>query len=893
MPDQRLPPERADGLLERVLPDGIKGLTILGDLHQEFSDVLVERGEAAARRWYWRESMKLWLRYAAVRGVRAVKTREGKGGELMSSIVADFKLAIRMLVRTPGLSLVAVLTVALGVGLTTHTYSSVYGSVIRGLPVPDADRLVHVHEADPERGVQQGAIPYREYLDMVAQPNGFEELAGVYEGTVNMAGEDAPPERFQGAFVTANALRVVGIEPVIGRVFREGEDGSDASPRVVLSYGVWQSRFAGDPGVLGRTIRANGLATEVIGVMPEGFAFPFSAELWLNMRYDSNVDVRRSQYMDVFGRFPQGSDAEAANATLSAIAQGFAQLYPDENGGVTLTSIPFADRYMPPQITAVLYLMLVATFGVLLIACANVANLLLARASIRSREVAIRTAIGASRWRVVRQMLAEVVVITTVGGALGVAIAWIGVEAFNASLVSIQKPYWIAVRVDTPALLFALGVTALASLAAGLYPAMKASGLGIGAVLRDEGRGSSSLRIGRFSNTLVIAEVAVSCSLLIAAGFMIKSVANLKNVELGFDPEPVLTGRVGLFESDYPTREDRVLFFEELENRLQAMPGVEVAALANVGPGLGGSQWAVTVDGDTYENPRDYPVVMGNIVTSGFFAASGIPFLQGRDFTPAEAWDGTEPVAIVNQSFVSTVLNGRDPLGMRVRIGRDGSENPFSRIIGVVPDTHIGGNTGGIGDDRIDPEILYVGPAGYNVRFMSAMLKVAGPPAALAPDLRRVVSELDPNLPVYDVAPLSQAIDDATWAFGLFGSLFTIFGIAALFLAAVGLYGVMSFSVNQRRQEMGVRMALGADADRIRKMVLGRGARQLAIGTSVGVLLGYLLAGPISVVTFGVETTDVTVYAAIVITLGVSGLLATIIPAISATKTDPVEAMRP
>jgi putative ABC transport system permease protein len=312
-----------------------------------------------------------------------------------------------------------------------------------------------------------------------------------------------------------------------------------------------------------------------------------------------------------------------------------------------------------------------------------------------------------------------------------------------------------------------------------------------------------------------------------------------------------------------------------------------------VGPGLGGAQWAVTVDGDTYENPRAYPVVMGNIVTSGFFEASGIPFLQGRDFTPAEAWDGTEPVAIVNQSFVSTVLNGRDPLGMRVRIGRDGSENPFSRIIGVVPDTHIGGNTGGIGDDRIDPEMLYVGPAGYNVRFMLAMLKVAGLPAALAPDLRRAVSELDPNLPVYDVAPLSQAIDDATWAFGLFGSLFTIFGIAALFLAAVGLYGVMSFSVNQRRQEMGVRMALGADADRIRKMVLGRGARQLAIGTSVGILLGYMLAGPISVVTFGVETTDVTIYAAIVITLGVSGLLATIIPAISATKTDPVEAMRP
>lgn len=896
MPDEpfgRLePPARADALLEWTLPEGAKGLTILGDLHEEFRDMAARHGERHARRWYWRASVDLGMRYGAQRLARATTNVDGRGGETVGSLMKDLRFGVRMLMRTPGLSAIAVLTIAFGVGLTTHTYSSVLGAVVRGLPVPGSDRLVVVQEFDRERGTE-GDMPYRQYLDLLDRSSGMESLAGVYDGTINLSGDDGPPERFQGAFVTANALQVLGVLPILGRVFEAGEDGPDVERRLVLSFHVWQARFAGDPGVVGRVVRANGEAAEIVGVMPDGFRFPFDSDMWLTHAYEPDPLVRRSQYLTVFGRTPEGVELEVAGTALAGVASGLAETYPEDNAGIELTVKPFAERYMPSQITAVLWLMLAATFGVLMIACANVANLLLARASLRTREVAIRTAMGASRFRVMRQLFAEAVVIALVGGIIGVFIAWGGVVLFNDAIADIQKPYWIDVYLDVQALAFALGVTLLSSIAAGVYPALKASGVGMGDTLRDESRGSSGLRAGRFSNVLVISEIAVSCGLLIVAGLMIKSVANLKTVDLGFEPESVLTGRIGIFASEYPTEDARRTFFEQLEDRLEALPGVESAALATSLPGLGGSRWPITVEGDSYTSPRDHSVVNGNLITSDFFESVGTALLQGRDFTPGETWDASESLAIVNESFVRTVLGGREPIGMRVKIGEAGAPNPFARIIGVVPDMHVGGGVGGIGDDRINPEHMYVGPGAYDLRFMSAVLRTAGPPEALVPDLRREVSELDSTVPVYNVASLDRAIDEATWAFGLFGSLFTIFGFSALFLAAVGLYGVMAFSVTQRRQELGVRMALGAGPDRILRMVLGKGLVQLFIGVGIGLLIGFGLSRPLSVVTFGVEASDPVVYGAIVLTLSLAGLVASLVPARAATRADPVEAMRP
>lgn len=812
----------------------------------------------------------------------------------MSTLWSDLRYGLRMLAKTPGLSFIAVLTIGLGVAFTTHQYSSVYGSVIRGLPVPGHERLVALRENVEPRGIEDSPLPLHDYLDLHDEQSVFDDLGSGYMGTVNLAGEEGPPERFRGAFMSANALELVGVPPLLGRVFREGEDAPGSPPLLVISYHVWQNRFAGDPSVVGRTVRVNGEAAEVIGVMPDGFRFPFMEDVWVTDRQDPDALARRDGiYVEAFGRLKPGVTMETGQAELDRLGSTLEQRFPEENAGVTFDLIPYADRYMPSQITAVLWLMLGATFGVLLIACANVANLLLARASIRTREVAIRTALGADRGRVIRQLLAEALVLALVGGVVGVVLAWVGIDMFNQRLDPIEHPYWIDIRLDAPALLFAFGVTLLACLAAGTIPAIRASGVGVGEILKDESRGSSSFRLGRFSSALVVGEIAVSCALLITAGFMIESVVNLKNVDLGFDPGRLLTGRVGLFAADYPDRPDREQFFQGLQERLEAEPGVTSVALTTNLPALGADRWAISVEGESYPSERDHPVTNGSAITAGFFRTLDVPLLRGRELTTLEAWERDDPVAVVNESFVQEVLHGRDALGTRVRIGGNDSELPWMRIVGVVPDLHVGGGVGGIGDDEVDPQELYV-PAGVlDPRFLSAVVSTQGPPSALAPRLREVVADMDPNLPVYQVGTVAEGIQQATWAFGMFGSLFTIFGLAALFMAAVGLYGVMAFSVAQRRQEMGVRMALGASAGDILRMVLRRGGMQLAIGVAVGLLLGYGMGRPLSVMTYEVDLGDPRLYLVIVLTLVLAGLAACIMPARIATRTDPAEAMRP
>jgi len=884
----RDPPLRADRLLAWLLPPGDRGRSILGDLHVEYEEIGARRGWRRARVWYWREAVALALHY----GRAGLRANDFGGGEPVATLMADLRYGMRMLLKSPGVSLAAVLTIALGVGLTTHTYSALDGTVLRGVPVPDADRLVMIDERIPRLGIEQNGTPLLDFLDLQVRQTVFEGVAAYYWSSINLAGEEAPPERVDAARVSANALQLVGVPPLLGRVFRPGEDAPDAPPRIVLSYALWKNRFDADPNILGRTIRVNGEATEVIGVMPEGFAFPFKHAAWMPYDFDPAVVPRRAAFLDVFARTRPGISSQAVAGELARISRDVEAIHPEENEDVHLWSAPFSERYMPRQITAVMFLMLAATFGVLLIACANVANLLLARTSVRGREVAIRTALGASRLRVIRQLLAEALVIALVGGALGVLIAWAGTEAFAASIVDIQKPYWIDIRMDAPALLFAVGVTLLASLAAGTVPALRASGGKVGDTLRDEAR-SASRRMGRLTSALVVGEIVVSCGLLIASGVMIRSIVNLRNVDLGFDPAPVLIGWVVLPGAEYGTREERATFFRTLEERVASEPGVRAAALATGLPALGTSTWWVRIDGETYPTDRDVPQVNGSVVTRGFFETMGIDFLQGRDFESAEVWDTSDPVAIVDESFARRFLGRRDAIGARVHIGLHLDSGPWLRIVGVVPDVHVGGGVGGIGDDLRPPEYIWVTPAAIEVGSMRIAAKAEGDPAALAGRIRSIVTDLDGNLPVSELGTMSEAIESSTWAFGLFGSLFTIFGLAALFLAAVGLYGVMAFSVAQRRQEIGVRMALGAAAATILRMVLNEGVVKLALGTALGLVLGYALVRPMSIVTYGVKLTDPFLFLFILATLGSAGLLACVIPARSATRADPVEAMRP
>jgi predicted permease len=811
----------------------------------------------------------------------------------MTTWLADLRFGFRMLLRTPLLSAVAVVTVALGVGLTTHTFSSVYGTIVRGVPVPGHERLTYVGASRLDLGIAQTELPVHDFEDLRAQQTSFEDVAAFDQGTVNIAGDEGPPERFAGAYVSDNFFDHLGVAPVMGRTFRAGEDDPDASVVIVLGHHVWQNRFAGDPDIVGRSIRVNGETAEIVGVMPEGFRFPFLEDVWLTHRIDvAGLTRGAGRDLDAFGRLREGVSLDQARAELDALASRLASTFPESNEGMGFSLSPYEERFMPREIQAVLWVMLVATFGVLLIACANVANLLMARASIRAREIAIRTAMGAGRWRVVRQLLLEAAVLAALGCALGVVMAHVGLEAYRNAIADIYKPYWIAFSLDVPTLLFSVAVTGIAAIAAGILPALRATGVSIGEHLKDETRGSTGLRLGRLSTTLVVSEIAVSCALLVGAGFMIRSVVNLNNVDLGFETAGVMTGRVGLFDTDYPDEASRRQFFERLRERLEAEPGVVSASLGTSLPGLGGARYPWSVAGAVYATDRDHPVVTTTVATPDYFETFGVEVRQGRDFTVGESAPGADPVAIVNESFAETYLAGTPVLGEQIRLGRSESTRPWRRIVGVVPDMHIGGNVGGIGDDLMRPERIFLPLGALDVAFMSLAVQTRDAPAVMAPALRELVQELDPNLPVYDLLPLDRAVRDATWAFALFGTLFTIFGAAALFLAAVGLYGVMAFSVSQRRQEMGIRMALGAEPPAILRMVMTRGAQQLALGMAVGLALGAVMSRSMRVVLYGVETADPLVYGSIVATLAAAGLLACLLPARSATRTDPVKAMR-
>ena len=808
----------------------------------------------------------------------------------MDAFLTDLKYGVRMLLKTPGLTAVSVLTIALGVGLTTHTFSSVYGSVIRGLDFNEGTTLASLSEEIVASGDRGGGVPYLDVLDWREEQTSFRGVAALTTGTVNIADEGNPPERYDGAFVSANLFEQVDGVPVLGRVFNASEDAGLGEPVIILGYDVWQNRYAGDPNIVGRSLRANGRQATVVGVMPEGFHFPFQEDVWLPLGIDPLQAERGSSRVLAVGRLLEGVTMQQADVQMDQIAARLAAEYPETNEGVSVWVQSYEDSVMPPAIVAALWTMLLAVFGVLVIACFNVTNLLLARATVRSREVAVRSALGAGRARIVHQLLVEAGLIALLGGAVGVVLAYGGIQAFNAVILDIEKPYWIDVRLDGPVLAFTLGITAFAAVAAGTVPALRASGAKLHEVLQDESRGTSSFRIGRFSTALVIGEIALSCALLVSAGMMIKSVMNLQALDLGFDDRQIFTARLGLFDADYPDAEARRAFYDRLVEELEAEPAAQVAALTTNLPATGAGTLRIALEGAVYPEPQDHPLSYQAIVTPGYFETLGLEITEGRDFDDRDV-AGSVDVALVNESFARTHYGSDSPLGQRFRAAQVG---PWLTIVGVVPDLFIGGGGPGFGQAAERTE-QYFRPLSQmdDVRFVSLVVRTRGDPAAFGATAQAVVSRIDPSLPIYFARTMEETVAAGTWGYGLFGSLFTIFGIVALFLAAVGLYGVMAFSVSRRTQEMGVRMAMGAERRNILGLVLGNGMRQLALGALVGLGLGALLVQPMRILFFQVEPSDPLVYGAIVLTLGLAGLLACLVPAHRATRVQLVDALRP
>jgi putative ABC transport system permease protein len=805
----------------------------------------------------------------------------------MHHFLTDLRFGVRMLLKYPTLSLVSVLTLGLGIGLSTTVFCVVNGGLFKGLPFPEADRIVAVVATNLAQNQPQLPISVHDLTIWEARQTSFEKIGAYGFAPMNLADEGGRPERFRGGLLTVGAVEALGVQPIIGRAFREGDDRVGAEPVVLIGYELWRDRFGRSPDIVGSSIRVNGVFRSVVGVMPEKFAFPIREQLWTPLAIDPFEKPRgQGQNYQVIARLKRDATLRQARAQAATIASQLEGEFPETNRGIGADVMPYARTVLGPEIYALLFTMMGAGIGVLLIACVNVSNLLLARASLRQREVAVRMALGAARHRVIRQHLTEVLVLAAVGGGIGILLSIFGMGWFVRSMSVNPPPFWITFELDYRLMLFVSGLILLASLSAGALPAMHAARVSAGAALKDDSRSSTSGRMGRFSNALVIAELAVSCGLLIAAGLMIKSVVQLKNVQMPFTIDSILTGRVDLPRTTYPDSPASIRFFEQLLPRLQAVPGVESATLSDGLPAAGNGSVALQIEGKAYSQPSEHPFAREGIVTAGYFETFQTKVLRGREFTTSDVAT-SQPVAIVNESFARMHFPGKDPLGRQFRRVRRTPE-PWLTVVGVVPDLLMEG----IGNNNASPVGYYISiPQSDVANGVRIAVRTRGEPGAVTASLRDAVRSLDSDLAIFEVDTLRRVIDRQTWFYTVFGTFFMSFGICALLLAVAGLYGVMSFAVTQRTREMGVRSALGARGLQLILLVMRKSVIQLVIGLSLGLALALLASGALQPVLYRVQPRDTVVFATVVAALAVASLVASFLPARRVTKIDPVLAL--
>jgi putative ABC transport system permease protein len=802
------------------------------------------------------------------------------------SFLQDVRYAVRMLLKEPGFAATVVIALALGIGVNSTVFTLVNAVLFRGLPFEQADRVMYLSCNNHGKHQTDMRVSYPEFEDWRAQSKTFQGLAAFSQTSMVVSDASIAPERFQGPRVTVNTFSLIGQKPILGRDFLPHEDRAGATPVCILGYSVWDSRYGRDPNILGRVIRIDDVPTTVVGVMPKDMKFPLNAALWLPLVPTGDFQKRESREIQVFGRLAGGVTLSQARTEIDGIARRLAQTYPKSNQGVTSMVIPYNDEYNGNQIRLIFLVLLAAVGFVLLIACANVANLLLARSLARTREISIRTALGAGRWRVVRQLLVESVLLSLLGGAGGLLIALWGVHLFDLATKNVGKPYWIVFRMDFTVFAYTAAICVVTGILFGLAPALQLSKVDLNATLKDGGRGSSGGSRSRYlSGFLVVSEVALSIVLLVGAGLMVRSFLNFYNMTAGIRGERFLTMRVQMPEKKYPDDAARLRFWESLESRLNTVPGVESAALVTHLPISGAFTWKFEIEGKPpveEDKQPEVPVVIGG---PNYLATIGLPVLHGRAFTAADGLTGKAAV-IVNQRFVAKYLPGEEPLGRRVRLNWKG-ERPWFTIVGVTRDSRQ------TRPEAVESEPLVYLP--YRAKPMAgiAILARAGvPPASLATAIRKSVQALDGDLPVFEVQTLEEYFAQQRWPFRVFGTLFAVFALIALLLSSVGLYSVMAYSVSRRTQEIGVRLAMGAPNGRILMMVLSHGLRQLALGLAIGLVAAFGVARVMKSLLVQISPTDPLTFAAISGVLIVVGVFACWMPARWAMKVNPVVALR-
>ena len=802
----------------------------------------------------------------------------------MDSLRQDLLFALRSLLKSPGFTAIAVLCMALGIAANVFVYSPVNAILIRPLPYREPERLVHVNTwraGEARESWQDWSWP--DYQDVREGLRDVLVETGAFGGGTWNVGGMAEPERVKGSRVTASLFPMLGLRPALGRFFRPEED---LEGRVaILGHGLWQRKFGADPGVLGRAVTINGVPYTVVGVMEEGVRFPETDDLWLPPEVPEAQRARRDVVAWQFlARLAPGVSEPAANGRLAAFMRTLAERHPDTNRELGAWMQELSED-VRAEVRSIFLTMVGAVAFVLLIACSNVANLLLARGSARQRELAVRLSMGATRARLVRQLLTESLLLALLGGVFGVLLGAWGTEAFVRWGIPSTVPFWMRFDVDRTVMLLTLGVTVLAGLVFGVVPALRLSAPELQRTLKEAGGrgGSANAVIGRLRSGLVVSQLALSLVLLAGAALMVQSFLRSRTASLGFDPDNVLTVQVALAGDRYATDSSRALARRELLDGLQALPGVRGAALAGWVPiGQCCTSEAYRLAGRSYE-PVDVPVALSNAVTPGYFGTFGIRILRGREFTTADG-PGASRVALVSESMARREWPGGEAIGQVVTIG--GDSTPVS-IVGVVSDV-----VARVISDRTRREHLYVPLDQSQSTGANIVLRTAGDPYGLVTAVKRVVAAVDRDLPVSRVLSMDHLIRDRMFEGRVYGAMFAIFGVAALLLASAGLYGVMSYSVAQRTQEVGVRMALGARPRNVLGLMLGSSVRLLGLGIVLGVPAAIGLAQVLRGVLYGISATDPATFLVIPLVLAAVAMLASWVPARRATRVDPIIALR-
>ena len=809
-------------------------------------------------------------------------------GDLMETLVQDIRYAFRRLAKSPGFAAVVIMTLGLGIGANSAIFSVVNGVVFRSLPFPEPERLIRLFQS-PEEG-SLGPFTPMNFLDVQAGAKSLESSAAFTTAGFTLTGQ-GEPERLDGVEVSASFFDVLRVRPALGRGFATEENQTGRTRVAVISHSLWARRFNSDPGILGRSVSLNAEPHTVIGVLPEGFSYPARRDVWTPLEYDTQFTTqsRGAWYLNVIARLKPGATEEQAATEVGAIGARLEKEFPASNLNVRFV-VEDLHSYLTGDIKPKLLILLAAVGLVLLIACANVANLLLARAAARESEIAVRAALGAGRGRLVRQLLTESVVLAIAGGVLGLALAVAGTR-FLLSLEPAGIPRLDAVGVDSTVVMFTAAIALFTGIVFGLIPAAQATRGDLVSSLKEGGKGAlAARRAGRMREGLVVAEIALAVMLLAGAGLLIRSFAKLQEVDPGFQASSALTFRTALPPATYDTEDERRQFYDGLLGRLRALPGVQTAGAISLLPLSGGGAFVITftVEGQTPPRPGEEPSMQVRVVTPDFFQAMGIPQLRGRGFTDADNATST-PVVMLSEAAVKRYFANENPLGKRITLGWGrGPNRPRvgGEVVGVVRSVKQFGL-----DAEEQPEI-YIPHAQQPVPGMTFVLKTAVPPLGLADAARREVRAVDPSLPVVALESLDRVVANSISQPRFYMLLLVIFAAVALLLASIGIFGVVSYTVAQRTREVGIRIALGASRERVLRMVLASSMRLAVLGVTVGIVAAVLLSRTLESLLFNLSPKDPFTYAAVAVVLTGIALVASYLPAWRAARVDPVVALR-